>query len=186
MNLPGQIDLIINGYRMKMSADTRIIILGTFHPLQCGSTECTKEQIQDYRQFLEQICINSGIQCIVEEMNDEGLKNHEVENTIAFSTCKHLNIKHQYADLSSEHLADLCLFIDCFMFREPTNESKSHKRELLHQHLLNPIRERYWLANVLALNIWPALLICGSDHVKSMINLIKVLEYGPVESIIKC
>lgn len=120
-------------------------------------------------------------------MNDEGLKNHEVDNTVAFDISKGLKeIKHKYTDLSSEHIADLCIYIDSFMLRESTNYNTANKRELLHRHLLNPIRERFWLSNILYLNTWPTLFICGSDHVNNMTDLINMLEYGPVHSFLSC
>ena len=159
----------------------------TSHPLQCGNEKCcSKEQVQEFKQWLEQICKNYGIKCIVEEMTDEDLQIQGVENTIAYALSKNLNLKkHLYTDLSNEHIADLYVFIDAFMLREPTNERKNSKRELLHQHLLNPIRERFWLANILNLNIWPTLFICGIDHVNNMVELINLLEYGPVETFLK-
>ena len=171
----------------KMNPDTKIIVIGTSHPLQCGNEKCcSKEQVREFMHWLEQICKEYGIKCIVEEMSAEGLKKQEVENTIAYALSKNLNLKkHHYTDLSREHVADLCIFIDAFMLREPTNEKKNSKRELLHQHLLNPIRERFWLANILDLNIWPTLFICGRDHVNNMVELINLLEYGPVESLLK-
>ena len=170
-----------------MNPDTKIIVIGTSHPLQCGNEKCcSKEQVQEFTQWLEQICRDYGIKCIVEEMTDEGLKIQGVENTVAYALSKNLNLKkHHYTDLSDEHIADLCIFIDAFMLREPTNEKKNSKRELLHQHLLNPIRERFWLANILNFNIWPILFICGIDHVNNMVELINLLEYGPVESFLK-
>jgi hypothetical protein len=170
-----------------MKPDTKIIVIGTSHPLQCGNEKCcSKKQVIEFKCWLEQICKEFGIKCIVEEMNAEGLKKQGVENTIAYALSKNLNLKkHLYTDLSSEHVADLCIFIDTFMLREPTNEKKTSKRELLHQHLLNPIRERFWLANILNLNIWPTLFICGLDHVNNMVELINLLEYGPVESHLK-
>lgn len=170
-----------------MNPDTKIIVIGTSHPLQCGNEKyCSKEQVQEFKQWLEQICKNYGIKCIVEEMTDEGLQIQGVENTIAYALYKNLNLKkHFYTDLSNEHIADLCVFIDAFMLREPTNERRNSKRELLHQHLLNPIRERFWLANILNLNIWPTLFICGIDHVNNIVELINLLEYGPVESFLK-
>jgi hypothetical protein len=170
----------------KMNHDTRIIVLGTSHPLQCGSDECAEEQIEKFKNCLKQIIENYKIKCIVEEMTDKGLQIQGVENTIAYTLYKNLNLeKHLYTDLSDEHIADLCVFIDAFILREPTNERRNSKRELLHQHLLNPIRERLWLANILNLNIWPTLFICGIDHVNNMVELINLLEYGPVESFLK-
>lgn len=171
-----------------MTESARIIILGTSHPLQCGTTKqfrtenYTEVQINNFKRFLKQLCTERKIECIIEEMNVDGLENYEVENTIAYSICKELNIKHHYTDLTEEHIADLCLFIDTFMLREQTNEMKFRKRELLHNHLLNPIRERFWLANILNLNTWPTLFICGSDHVNNMLELVNSLEYGPVDS----
>lgn len=170
-----------------MNHNTRIIVLGTSHPLQCGSKECAEKQIENFKRCLKQILSDYKIKYIVEEMNDERLKNHEVENTLAYALSKDMEgIKHKYVDLSSEQLAELFVYIDHFMFRESTNCNKKNKRELLHRHLLNPIRERFWLSNILYLDTWPTLFICGSDHINSMTDLINVLEYGPVHSFLCC
>ena len=41
-------------------------------------------------------------------MSDDGLKKHNVENTVAYYLTKeYQGIKHKYTDLSSEHMADL-------------------------------------------------------------------------------
>jgi hypothetical protein len=161
-----------------MNNNNSIIILGTEHELQCGTKEYSELEIQEFKTLITEICIQKKVMCIVEEMSDEGLSNHEVKKTVVSEVAKSLPIKYRYTDLTPEHLADLCIYIDQYYLREPTNELKFSKRELLHKNLSDPIRERYWLANILYLNSWPTLLICGSAHVKSMKDLIISMEYG--------
>lgn len=168
-----------------MNDNAKIIIIGTSHQLQCGTGKHSAEQIQEFRSLIKRICEEERIKCIVEEMSVEGLHRHGVENTVPFKVSTELSLKHCYTDLTPEHLEDLCLsdgqIVGYSMFQS-TNESKNAMRELLTDKLSHPIRERYWLANILRINTWPTLFICGSKHGESMQDLINSICYGPVYS----
>jgi len=168
-----------------MDTKFKIIISGTSHELQCGTDEYSPESIYEFKAFIKEICHQNKVRCVVEEMSGEGLSDRGVNNTVAFEIAKDLSIEHYYTDLTSKHLIDLYMHIDSYMLREPTNELKISKRDLLHKNLLDPVRERYWLANIIFLNIWPTLFICGSEHVENMKALITSLKYGPVCSFVK-
>ena len=177
----------LRGDNMKDKA--QIIILGTSHQIQCGTTKHSHEQIQNFRSLIKRICQNEGVKCIVEEMSNEGLSNHKVQNTIPFDVATELSIKHYYTDLTTEQLGCLNLsqgHVLQYSLSQPTNELKNHMRELLTNKLVHPIRERYWLATILGINTWPTLLICGSEHGQNMQDLVNSVGYGPVYSWCKC
>ncbi len=169
-----------------MKSNPQIIIIGTSHPIQCGSPKCsTEEQRREFRSLIKQVCQNEGVKCIIEEMSCAGLLNHEVKNTISFDVAAELSIDHRYTDLTPEQLECLKLSVDLYSFKQPTNELKIHIRELLTSKLVDPIRERYWFATILATNTWPTLFICGSVHAQNMQDLVNSVCYGPVYSWIK-
>lgn len=171
-----------------MKDKPQIIILGTSHHIQCGTTKHSCEQIQEFRSLIKQICQKDGVKCIVEEMSNEGLSDHEVQNTIPFDVATELSIKHSYTDLTTEQLGCLRLsqgHVVQYSLSQPSNELKNHVRELLTSKLVDPIRERYWLATILGINTWPTLLICGPDHGQNMQDLVNSVGYGPVYSWLK-
>lgn len=168
-----------------MNNNTKIIIVGTSHQLQCGTNKHSTQQIQKFRSDIKTICEQEGIKCIVEEMSSEGLSKHGVKNTIPFEVATELSINHYYTDLTTEQLACLGLsdgHIVNYSMAQPTNELKNQMRDLLTGKLLHPVRERYWLANILRINILPILFICGFEHGESMQDLVNSICYGPVYS----
>lgn len=165
---------------MTANSQTRIIILGTSHPIQCGSGESTTEQRTKFTNTVNDICKDFSVKIIIEEMSPLGLANHDVENTLAFDVSGKLDVHHCYVDLLETDKKSLELYIDRFIFFESDNQSRHYKRELLDRHLLNPIRERRWLSKIINTNEFPVLFICGSDHTLNMVDLINLLEYGPV------
>ena len=168
-----------------MTPSPKIIILGTSHPLQCGTDKFSSDQISEFKQLVHDICENEKVGNIVEEMNDEGLANHGVENTIAYYIASEINIKHSYVDLCSELKSTLGVSDDQIVsiaLRKTDNGKLNSMRALLTEKLLHPIRERYWLSHILRENTWPTLFICGSDHGQAMQDLVNSVGYGPILS----
>jgi len=169
-----------------MNNRKKIIIVGTSHALQCGKEKHhTKEQIEDFKLFVRNLIEKENIKCIAEEMNDTGLSEYEVKNTIPFKIADELSILHRYIDLKEEQLVDLCICrdqIDMYADIIINRSIFQELRDLLTDKLLHPIRERFWLARILNINKWPTLLICGADHGDNMRDLINSIGYGPVLS----
>jgi len=168
-----------------MTPSPKIIILGTSHPLQCGTDKFSSDQISEFKRLVHEICENEKVINIVEEMNDEGLAIHGVENTICYYIASEKNIKHSYIDLSSELKSALGVSdgqIVSIALRETDNGKINSMRELLTEKLLHSIRERYWLSHILRENTWPTLFICGSDHGQAMQDLVNCVGYGPMLS----
>ena len=88
----------------NMNNKPQIIILGTSHEIQCGTTKHSHEQIKIikiFRSLVKRICQDEGVKCIVEEMSNEGLSKRKVQNTVAFDVANKLSIKHSYTDFTS-------------------------------------------------------------------------------------
>ena len=168
-----------------MKANHKIIVFGTSHPLQCGTIKHSDEQINAFRNRIVDICKFENVKCIFEEMSCEGLANHNVNNTIAFEIANDRDIKHSYIDLTPEQRT--CFGVSDgqivgIAMNQESNAQKNEIRQLLTKKLLDPIRERYWLVNILENNMWPTLFICGSDHGQAMQDLINSIGYGPILS----
>jgi ABC-type ATPase with predicted acetyltransferase domain len=155
---------------------TDFYILGTSHPLQCGSTECTPASIGAFDEELRRLCEIYKIQRISEEMTAEGLVHHKATETIGQRVARDAGITHQTVDLSQKERNVLSMgdsvviatvqrqgIFDGGPFREAFDD------------LCDGIRERVWVARILSGKEWPVLVICGADHAVSVRRLCRGL-----------
>lgn len=153
----------------------KIYIFGTSHSLQCGTTPYTKDQIDHFRSYIQEICDNEKIALISEEMSQAGLEHYGVSATIAAGHAKTLCIQHAYLDFGASEcerliIAGASLAGIVLKLNRPGNSRGL--REDLNQRISYPIRERYWVARILSTSIWPTLFICGSTHVINVASLL--------------
>jgi hypothetical protein len=172
---------------------SKIVIIGTDHKLQCGKSEKTKKFSDDkhdkFKSIIEELCKNYKINLLAEEMSDQGLANHGVEETVSSEVARNINIKHEYIDLTIEQRRELYIADENFVpvsISLPSSASIENTRPLLVKNLSSPIRERYWLAKILSLDTWPTLFVCGADHADNMVALINSIIQGPIISWHKC
>ena len=155
---------------------TELYILGTSHPLQCGSAECAQATILAFDAELRRLCETFKIQRITEEMTADGLAQHKVTDTVGQRVAKDFGILHQPVDLSPQERIGISIddsvviatvrrygIFDGGPFREAFDD------------LADGIRERVWLARILSKEEWPVLFICGSDHAVSVRRLCRRL-----------
>ena len=141
-----------------------LILLGTDHKLQCGA--CGDVAAERFNHLLTTICKNHGVLAIGEEMDSFGLQKYCKKETIGTQVCRCLQIQSAYCDASWEDRVELKKSFPAF---EPIGETLSAQqlaeceREFENKYM-PPARERFWLAKILQLDIWPLLFICGSDH----------------------
>ncbi len=80
----------------------QLYVLGTSHDFQCGSAKCSPTQIAAFQAELGRIFETHHIRCVAEEMDDEGLREYNVDSTIAQRLASSLNIEHHHVDLTTE------------------------------------------------------------------------------------
>jgi hypothetical protein len=165
----------------------RIYVFGTSHELQCGTGRYAADEIEFFRSYIQKICEDEKIAFISEEMSHGGLERHRVTATIAAGLAETLRIHHAYIDLDDSERAKLNIadasLADIVLKLSRPGHSRGIREDLGHR-LCDPIRERYWVATILNKSIWPALFICGSDHVINVASLlggiveqVTILEY---------
>lgn len=151
---------------------TDLYILGTSHPLQCGSDEFTQESIIAFDAELRRLCESFKIRRIAEEMTIDGLARFNVAESVGQRVAKGIGIAHQPVDLTPQERIGISIddsvviatvrryhIFDGGPFREAFDD------------LADGIRERVWLVRMLSREEWPILFICGSDHVISVRRL---------------
>jgi len=145
-----------------------LFIVGTSHDLQCGLTSNTAA----FEAELDQICEKHKIKRIAEEMSADGLRNHQVDETVAVRIAPRHACQHEYIDLTQEEREGLHL---------GNGPKLDTTKELFYgdgtvfgqvwEDLANAVRERLWIARLLAHQVWPTLFICGADHAESVRRL---------------
>lgn len=106
-------------------------------------------------------------------MNDEGLARHSATSTVGFSVATALGLVHRMIEPTSAErdtwaLNDAPLF--AVMRMDSTVVDSQRFRDALTVQA-NEVRERLWVARMLAEPQWPTLFICGSDHVQAVQRL---------------
>lgn len=150
---------------MRMSC--QLYVLGTSHDLQCGSAKCLPTQISAFRGELRKIIETHHIRCVAEEMDAEGLCQYNVDSTTAQPLALSLHIQHHNGDLTSEQRRLFSL--DQFALANAFNRGRKFNQGF--NRILSEVRERCWVARILAKKQWPTLLICGANHSQNIAKL---------------
>ena len=151
-----------------------LYVLGTSHPLQCGSDKCSGTQIAAFQGELRRIFEAHDIRCIAEEMDAEGLRRHNVDSTIAQPLALSLGIQHHNIDLTDEERNRVSLGRSAFgemLFGRGRSNDGGAKFQSGFDRILNEVRERCWVARILVRHQWPTLLICGAEHSQNVAKL---------------
>jgi hypothetical protein len=144
--------------------DKKIHIIGTRHTCQIPGND--HETL--FKNLIESSCDKYHFRGIGEEMNLEALKQYpNVKMTICQIIAERLNILHRYCDpdpaqrkslgITSEQEVSLDGF---FNDRSPQQIEARRSAEV-------GIRESYWLDQLLDMNTWPVLFVCGANHVET-------------------
>jgi hypothetical protein len=149
---------------------TELFLFGASHTLQCGHESCAPASIAMFRDEMVRVCKQESIKRIAEEMSAEGLARHNATATVGTLVAADLGICHQNIDLTNAE--KVALSIDdtpvlATVERFHAGDGGSGFREAM-DDLADAVRERIWIARLLAKAHWPALFICGSDHVQSV------------------
>ena len=107
-------------------------------------------------------------------MDAEGLRCHNVASTIAQQLALSLGIQHHNVDLTDEERNLVSLgrsaFMEMFSCRGQSNDGGA-KFNSGFNRILNEVRERCWVARILAKHQWPTILICGAEHSQNVAKL---------------
>ncbi len=155
-----------------------VVLFGTSHTYQIpGDAE------SQFQAAIEKVCSNQNIRSIAEEFSAEELTNRNVDASISEQLAKRIGIPHRYCDLNNkERLArgvqhENIIRSDGWM-KNWDEDRIDH--EVRASHL---IREKCWLEQILAMDCWPTLFICGANHVRPFKELLHA--HGITVQIIK-
>ena len=150
---------------MPNTRDAMIIVVGTSHSLQRTSLEL--------KGFLEHACRTFGANAVAEEMSEEALSQHGGAECIPMQVARALDIQHRLCDPNNAERAKLGIQQEADIRAHALPSVLSESEVAVRLADSNARRERYWLEQLRALNVWPVLFVCGADHVASFLQLLK-------------
>ena len=156
----------------------QVFVLGTSHSLQRGARNCTAESIALLEEEIQRILTEYDIGRIAEEMSVDALEDG-VGRRPYWTVCQRIagdDVPVVFVDLDGKERANLSLAndqIDAFVSKHSAdNRERSRLGEAL-SDLCGDVRERVWVARVIAGDEWPVLIVCGADHAVSVSRLFR-------------
>ena len=101
-------------------------------------------------------------------MSLEALKGYpNVKMTICQITAERLNILHRYCDPDSFQREKLGITSEQEVSLDGFFNNRSPQSIETRRFAESEIREKYWLDQLLDMNTWPVLFVCGANHAES-------------------
>jgi len=139
-----------------------VAIIGTSHNYQLPGNTLEVE----FRHFVEHACDVFEVRAIAEEMSLEASAQKHVSQSLCEQIAIAKGIAHRYCDPNNEQRQALQIRqeqdirFDAFLY-DWDQEREEHEIRVTHS-----IREHHWLNQLLELNCWPALFVCGANHIE--------------------
>jgi hypothetical protein len=159
-----------------------IYLLGVDHKVQWDKS---LEETKEFEQYLKTEIPAKGITFVGEEFSPEVAQNTNSEQTTIKAIAEEMGIEHKYCDPDSDKRLELGIKTN----KEIEKEIKKqlgytlyipHKDMNKFEDLCNaekakyfPMRENYWLEQILSEKDKTILFICGSDHIESFNTLLQ-------------
>ena len=165
----------------------KVYILGTSHVYQRNDDSCSACSIDAFKMYIKKVCDEYGIKAIGEEMSRSALEDYDRTKSIPEIFAHEHGLKHKHCDPDREEQERLGIkrsgfytqtkkFPEILQPEKIKNLTQEEADELEWKEDLK--REPSWLCNILELNLWPLLFICGPKHVESFRKLLIAASFN--------
>jgi hypothetical protein len=139
-----------------------VALIGTSHRYQFPHDPAAGE----FGAFVERALAASKFAAIAEECSFEALS----QNGTSVSVCKRISdresLAHRDCDPNNQQRSALRIESEQEIRLHAFFEGWHQERTELVNRASHEIRERYWLKELLDLDLWPTLFVCGANHVE--------------------
>jgi hypothetical protein len=155
----------------------KVFLIGTHHTYQygVGSTYgdgCSLADEAAFRTLVRRMSDDCRASALAEELNEDGLAEHGVKQSVLQQEAAALGLPHRFCEPSLSDRSALAvqqendIRIQAWM--------KGWPEEEVQRRLATEFRKRetVWLERLLGLDTWPALFVCGANHVGSFSSLL--------------
>ncbi len=119
-----------------------------------------------FRAFVEQACATSRVRAIAEEMSLEAVSQKNAIQSLCKKIADAAGLLHRYCDLNNEQRQALHIQDEQVIKANAWLQSWDQERVEREVRASHEIRERHWLNELLTLDIWPILFVCGANHIE--------------------
>lgn len=155
----------------------KVFLIGTQHTYQygVGSTYgggCTQEEESDFRQLVESASRKFAVRGLAEELNEDGLSEHNVTRSVLQHQAGALGLPHCFCEPGRQERAALGIRQGNEV--EVTGWINGWSEDEVKKRLLAEFRKRetVWCDRLSAFDKWPVLFVCGADHVDTFSSLL--------------
>ena len=157
-----------------------VLVLGTDHRFQRRSPEFAERKHQRFAAFVSATARKNRVAGLAEEYSIEALAEANVAQSTIEVIARELGLQHRYCDPDMKTRARLGILqesqIRISTFPDKLTEAEVQRR--IEESMR--ARERYWLSELVALNAWPVLFICGANHSLPLAELLRVDNFDTI------
>jgi hypothetical protein len=146
-----------------------VALIGTSHTYQRPGHATEGE----FRRLINQACASLKVRAIAEEASLEALAQKHASHSICEEIAKTAGLSHRYCDPNNEQRNALNIRGKQDIEWEGFCDNWSPERIQQEVAASHAIRERYWCAELVHLDCWPLLFVCGADHIDSFCAILK-------------
>jgi hypothetical protein len=154
---------------VSMATTRNVILIGTAHHYQ----ESGKPGADELKAFAEMCCRKFGIRAIGEEMSQEALTEKGVSSSVGADLARTLEIPHRLCDPDRNERTRIGIFQETYIRALGCQQDWSKDKIDTEFQASERKREQYWISQLIALDLWPVLFICGACHVDTFGGLLE-------------
>ena len=149
-----------------------VYLVGTRHDYQRVGNPGSEQ----FRAFIAGACQERKIRAVGEEESFESLSRSGATTSVSKQVADSLHIEHRYCDPSIEEQRALGIPHPGKVGLAAFSPVCDYYEEDPEVREADAIRERTWLEQIVALNLWPALFVCGANHTASFVTLLQTRD----------
>lgn len=150
-----------------------VLLIGTSHEYQLPQAGSRSRGSERFRGLVATTCQDEDVKAIAEEMSLDALELHSTKQSVGEQIAESFNIPHRYCDPSIKEQERLGIDqpdnIRMSGFFATCDQSKIEAKV----NASLAARRDYWLEQLLNLDAWPVLFICGADHTEPFRTLLQ-------------
>lgn len=137
-----------------------IVLVGTCHTVQIPENDGAAE----FSAFIRTLYNRYGVRAIGEEHNRDALAEKGGTTSVCREIATALDLSHRYCDPTRDQRKALGVLQESNIRIRAWQEEWPPEKIQSEVRASHSIRERWWRDQLVDLNCWPALFICGAEH----------------------
>lgn len=146
-----------------------VYLIGTRHDYHRAGNPDSEQ----FRAFVVAACQERRISAICEEESLDSLSRSGATASVCKQVAEALHVKHCYCDPSIAEQRALGIANPGKLGAAAFSAVCDYYEEDPEVREADAIRESTWLERIIALNLWPALFVCGANHTASFQSLLQ-------------